>query len=144
MLLSDFGRMGSDPFLEMRRVQQEMNRRLTGLTSETAQEFPPINLWIGENSVAVTAELPGLSPEEVEVTVSESTLTLKGPREAAAENENLAWHRRERPYGRFSRTVQLPFRVDLDQVQARFANGVLEIELHRPEADRPKKIQINV
>ena len=53
------------------------------------------------------------------------------------------WHRRERPFGSFSRPVQLPFRVDPEQVEARFANGVLEVELHRPAADRPKKIQIN-
>ena len=58
MLLSDFGRMGFDPFLEMRRMQQEMNQRLSGLTSEAAQDFPPVNLWMGEDSVAVTAELP--------------------------------------------------------------------------------------
>ena len=46
MLLSDFGRIGFDPFLEMRRMQQEMNQRLAGLTADAAQEFPPINLWV--------------------------------------------------------------------------------------------------
>jgi HSP20 family protein len=59
------------------------------------------------------------------------------------EDESSTWHRRERAYGSFARTVQLPFRVDPQQVEARFANGILEVELHRPEADRPKKIQIN-
>jgi HSP20 family protein len=142
MQLSDFGRIGFDPFLEMRRMQQEMNRRLTGLTSDAAQEFPPINLWLAEDSIAVTAELPGLSPDQVDVTVRENTLTLEGECEPRTEDENARWHRRERAYGRFARTVQLPFRVDPDQVQARFANGLLEVELHRPEADRPKKIQI--
>jgi HSP20 family protein len=126
----------------MRRMQQEMNQRLAGLTSGPAQEFPPINLWMGEDSVAVTAELPGLSPDEVDVTVRENTLTLQGKREPRTEDEKFVWHRRERAYGTFSRTVQLPFRVDPDQVQARFANGLLEVELHRPDADRPKKIQI--
>jgi HSP20 family protein len=142
MLLSDFGRIGFDPFLEMRRMQQEMNQRLAGLTADAAQEFPPINLWMGEDSIALTAELPGLSPEEVDVTVRENTLTLQGDREPRTEDENATWHRRERAYGHFSRTVQLPFRVDPDHVQARFADGLLEVELHRPEADRPKKIQI--
>lgn len=142
MLLSDFGRIGFDPFLEMRRMQQEMNQRLAGLTPGTAQEFLPINLWIGEDSVAVTAELPGIAPDEVDLTVRENTLTLKGEREPRPEDEKSVWHRRERPYGSFSRTVQLPFRVDPEQVEARFANGLLEVELHRPEADRPKKIEI--
>jgi HSP20 family protein len=142
MLLSDFGRIGFDPFLEMRRMQQEMNQRLSGMTAGTAQEFPPINLWMGEDSVAVTAELPGIAPSDVDLTVRENTLTLKGERESTMEDEKSVWHRRERPYGSFSRTVQLPFRVDPEQVVARFANGLLEVELHRPEADRPKKIEI--
>lgn len=140
MLLSDFGRIGFDPFLEMRRMQQEMNQRLGGLSAGSAQEFPPVNLWLGENSVAVTAELPGIAPDDVDLTVRENTLTLKGERKS--QDETSVWHRRERPNGRFSRTIQLPFRVDPEQVEARFANGLLEVELHRPEADRPRKIQI--
>jgi HSP20 family protein len=142
MLLSDFGRIGFDPFLEMRRLQQEMNQRLAGLNTAAAQEFPPINLWVGEDSVAVTAEMPGISPDEVDLTVRENTLTVKGERKPQVEDEKLAWHRRERAYGSFTRTVQLPFRVDPQQVEANFANGMLEVELHRPEGDRPKKIQI--
>ena len=140
MLLSDFGRIGFDPFLEMRRMQQEMNQRLGGLSTNAAQEFPPVNLWLGENSVAVTAELPGIAPDDVDLTVRENTLTLKGERKS--QDETSVWHRRERPSGRFSRTIQLPFRVDPEQVEARFANGLLEVEMHRPEADRPRKIQI--
>ncbi|AZO82186.1 hypothetical protein BLM15_29210 (plasmid) [Bosea sp. Tri-49] len=140
MLLSDFGRIGFDPFLEMRRMQQEMNQRLGGLRTDAAQEFPPVNLWLGEDSVAVTAELPGIAPDDVDLTVRENTLTLKGERKA--QDDASVWHRRERPNGRFSRTIQLPFRVDPEQVEARFANGLLEVELHRPEADRPRKIQI--
>ena len=142
MLLSDFGRIGFDPFLEMRRMQQEMNQRLAGLTAGTAQEFPLINLWVGEDSVAVSAELPGIAPDEVDLTVRENTLTLKGERDPRMEDEKSVWHRRERVYGSFSRTMQLPFRVDPQKVEARFANGLLEVELHRPEADRPMKIQI--
>ena len=120
MLLSDFGRIGFDPFLEMRRMQQEMNQRLAGLTADAAQEFPPINLWVGEDSVAVTAELPGISPDEVELTVRENTLTVKGEREPQVEDEKSIWHRRERAYGNFSRTVQLPFRVDPQQGRGSF------------------------
>jgi HSP20 family protein len=140
MLLSDLGRIGFDPFLEMRRMQQEMNQRLGGMTTRATQEFPPINLWVGEDGVAVTAELPGVAPDNVDLTVRENTLTLKG--QLGTEEEISGWHRRERSYGSFSRTIQLPFRVDPEQVQARFANGVLEVELHRPESDRPRKIQI--
>lgn len=122
-------------------MQQGMNQRLAGLTTPAAQEFPPINLWVGENSLVVTAELPGLGPGAVDLTVRENTLSLKGDREPQADDK-FVWHRRERAYGTFSRTIQLPFRVDPEQVDARFAHGLLEIELHRPDADRPKKIEI--
>jgi HSP20 family protein len=68
-------------------------------------------------------------------------LTLEGARRATHEQE-VNWQRRERAYGTFSRAVQLPVRVDLDKVQARFNNGILKIERERLEADRPKKIEI--
>jgi HSP20 family protein len=144
MLFSDFGRFGGfDPFREMRRMQNEMNRLFADFGAATTQEFPPLNLWVGENSVVVTAEIPGVAGDDLDITVHEDVLTLKGKREAKTEGgENVVWHRREIPSGSFTRTVQLPFRVDSDRVQARCNNGVLEIELHRPEADRPRKIQI--
>ena len=61
---------------------------------------------------------------------------------ASPEGEEVVWHRRERPYGAFARTVQLPFRVDAQKVEARCRHGVIEIELHRPEEDRARKIQV--
>jgi HSP20 family protein len=61
MALSEFSRLSFDPFLEMRRMQTEMNRLFSGFTSATARDFPPINIWLGENSVVVTAELPGVN-----------------------------------------------------------------------------------
>jgi HSP20 family protein len=78
------------------------------------------------------------------VTISrqEDVLTLEDARQLKLQQEDVKWHRRERAYGTFSRTVQLPFRVDPDKVQARFDNGILQIELERREADRPKKIEI--
>jgi HSP20 family protein len=76
------------------------------------------------------------------LSLQEDVLTLAGKREPKLQEQNPNWQRRERAYGTFSRTVQLPFRVDPDKVQARFNNGILEIELQRLEADRPKKIEI--
>jgi HSP20 family protein len=142
MALSDFPRMGFDPFLELRRMQGEMNRLLSGFGTATARDFPPINIWLGDNSVVVTAELPGVTRDDVALNLQDDVLTLEGKREPKQQHENLNWQRRERSYGNFSRVVQLPFRVDPEKVQARFNNGVLEIELERLEADRPKKIEI--
>jgi HSP20 family protein len=142
MALSEFPRLGLDPFLELRRMQSEMNRLFSGFHTVAAREFPPINIWLGENSVVVTAELPGVTREDVNLSLQDEVLTLEGARQPQLRQQDVKWHRRERAYGSFARTVQLPFRVDPEKVQARYTNGVLEIELERLEADRPKKIQI--
>ena len=142
MALSEFPRLGFDPFIELRRMQSEMNRLSSGFGATTARDFPPINIWLGDNSVVVTAELPGVARDEVTISLQEDVLTLEGKREPKVQEDNVNWQRRERAYGTFSRTVQLPFRVDADKVQAHFNNGILEIELERLEADRPKKIEI--
>ena len=92
--------------------------------------------------MVVTAELPGVTRDDVTISLQEDVLALEGKREPKVQEDNLNWQRRERAYGTFSRAVQLPFRVDADKVQARFNNGILEIELQRLEADRPKKIEI--
>lgn len=145
MLFPEFGRFGFgfDPFAEMRRMQNEMNRLFADFGMTRTQEFPPMNFWVGENSVVVTAEVPGATCDDLDIVVHEDVLTLKGKiQPEITDDKDVVWHRRERGYGDFVRTVQLPFRVDPDKVQARCRNGVLEIELHRPEAERPKKIQI--
>jgi HSP20 family protein len=138
--LSEFPRLGFDPFVELRRMQSEMNRLFSGYTP-AARDFPPINIWLGDNSVVVTGELPGVTPDDVTINLQDDVLTLEGARRPKQE-QDVNWQRRERAYGSFSRAVQLPFRVDPDKVQARFNNGILEIEMERLEADRPKKIEI--
>jgi HSP20 family protein len=142
MALSEFPRLSLDPFVELRRMQSEMNRLFSGFGPAPTREFPPINIWLGDNSVVVTAELPGVTQEDVTISLQEDVVTLEGKRQPKPHQENTNWQRRERAYGTFSRAVQLPFRVDANNVQARFTNGMLEMELHRLEADRPKKIEI--
>jgi HSP20 family protein len=140
MALSEFPRLGFDPFAELRRMQGEMNRMFSGV-APAARDFPPVNIWLGDNSVVVTSELPGVTRDDVALKLQEDLLTLEGARRPTQE-QDVNWQRRERAYGTFSRAVQLPFRVDADKVGARFNNGILEIELERQEADRPKKIEI--
>ena len=104
--------------------------------------MPPADIYETKDSIVVLAEMPGVTGEDVNLSLQEDVLILSGKREPKAQEQNVSWQRRERAYGSFSRAVQLPFRVDPDKVQARFNNGVLEIELQRLEADRPKKIEI--
>jgi HSP20 family protein len=132
-----------DPFLAMRRLQDELDRGLAPSASRTGRAgYPAVNLWQGENSVAVTTELPGVEAEDIEISVKDDTLSFSGERKLPGAGEKATWHMRERPFGKFARTVRLPFRVDPEKVEARFANGVLQIEMQRPEEDRPRRIEV--
>ncbi len=141
MLWSEFGRFGVDPFAEVRRMQERMNRLFEG-AGTAGPDFPPVNLWQSDDRIALTAELPGLGPDDVDVTVQDDMLVLKGKREPKWA-EKATWQRQERPHGAFTRVIELPFRIDPERVQARFENGVLELDLERPDADKPRKLQIN-
>ena len=136
---------GSDPFRELRRLQGEMDR-LAGTFAPTAGltaagGFPAVNLYAGRDGIAVVAELPGVAKEDLDVQAHRDTLTLRGTRRPAAERED-AYHRRERRSGAFTRTVQLPYRVDPERVEARLEDGVLRLSLGRPEEDKPRRIEI--
>ena len=140
-----FGFLGGDPFRELRRLQDEMDR-LTGALAPAGglaatAGFPAVNVYAGRDGIAVLAELPGVEPGDLEVHARQDTLTIAGTRRPAAE-EAEAYHRRERRGGAFGRTVQLPFRVDPERVEARLEDGVLRLSLQRPEEDRPRRIEI--
>ncbi len=142
--MTSMWRQGFDPFSDVRRLHQQIDRLFGQRGLAGSGTFPPVNLWAGPDSIALTAELPGVAPDAVDLSVKEDVLTIRGSRtapEASAEGE-FSWHRRERAYGDFQRLVQLPFRVDPERVEARFRDGVLEVELHRPEEDKPRRIEI--
>ncbi|MFW6163658.1 MAG: Hsp20/alpha crystallin family protein [Planctomycetota bacterium] len=134
---------GSDPWDEMRRLQREMNRLFSGVAPGlTPRLFPPVNVWVDRDRAVVTAELPGVDPAEVEINVVGDSLSLSGSRQADELGEGQSFTRQERPVGAFSRTIQLPFRVEPDKVEATYARGILTITLPRLEADRPRQISI--
>jgi HSP20 family protein len=108
----------------------------------SAVELPPVNVWAGEHGLIVEAQLPGYERDGVEISVASDTLTIKGSRAANELGEGSAYHRRERPSGRFVRTLSLPFRVEDGEIEALLKNGVLTIDLPRAKSDRPRKIQI--
>jgi HSP20 family protein len=107
-----------------------------------APSFPPVNVWQDDEAVYATAELPGLGPEDVEVFVSRGAeLTIRGRRKADDLPEGT-WYLRERGFGSFQRTLELPSPVGADQVEARFVNGVLQVKLPRAASARPKRIPV--
>lgn len=127
---------------DMQRLQQRLSRLISTENELSAHEFPPINVWTSQNGVIVRSEIPGIDPGDVEISLVNDTLTIKGSRNADALKEEQCCHRRERGYGQFTRSLQLPFSVDGDHVQARFSNGVLQIDLPRAESDKPRKIGV--
>jgi HSP20 family protein len=141
MALSPFLGFDRDPFTLMRRLQDEADR--ASVWPSRASGFPPVNMWQGPDSAALTAELPGVDPADIDISVKDDVVTISGERKPPETDDATVWHRRERAYGRFSRVVQLPYRVDPERIEARMGDGVLQIELHRPEADKPRRIRIN-
>ena len=104
--------------------------------------MPAMDVYETEDKLVVTVELPGLSAEDVEVQVEDSTLTVNGKREFSSEVNEEHYHRIERRYGSFSRAVTLPPQVDPGKVDARFDAGVLTVEVAKAEKAKPKKIQV--
>ena len=124
----------ADPF-------QEVDRWFTGYPA-TRSRFPALSLWVGSDEAVVLAQVPGIDPKEVSLTLTGDLLTLEGKREAG-KAEASSYQRHERDYGTFSRSVRLPFEVDASKVTANGENGVLRITLPRSEASKPRKISIN-
>jgi HSP20 family protein len=104
--------------------------------------MPAMDVYETEDKLVVTVELPGLSAEDVEVQVEDSTLTISGKREFSSEVNEEHYHRIERRYGSFSRAVTLPPQGDPGKVDARFDAGVLTVEVAKAEKAKPKKIQV--
>jgi HSP20 family protein len=129
----------------MDRLQQDMTRLFGDLSvnrTRKASSFPAINIWAAEESAKVTAEIPGVSKDDLDINVTGDTLTLSGVRSQDDLPEGARYHRQERRFGEFSRSIQLPYTVDVNKVKAVFKNGVLSVDLPRVEAEKPKKIAV--
>ncbi len=130
---------------EMSRLQREMNQLLDGvlrLQSGVGAGYPAMNVWMNDEGAIVTAELPGVDAESLDISVKGDVLTVKGSRQPLELPEGSLYHRRERGHGQFTRTFKLPFQVEAGKVEASLEKGVLQISLPRAEVDKPKKIAV--
>lgn len=127
---------------DIRQMQEDMNRWLGSLRLSTDNDFPAVNVWTGADGAVVAAEVPGIAPDQIDITVHGDTVALRGKREIEKVDEKAAVLRQERPSGEFARTVVLPFRVDPDKVAARFERGILVVDLPRPTSDKPRHIKV--
>jgi HSP20 family protein len=143
MLWTDFGRLGRgfDPWFGL-DWPSASSGRLFAAPSTRASEFPLINIWVNADEAVLTTEIPGIEAKSVDISVAGKTVTLRGSREPEPEKEGKTFHRRERWYGQFSKTIELPFNVEADAVDARFKRGVLKVTLPKAHAEKPKTIRV--
>ncbi len=114
------------------------------LWSQRNENFPvPLDVVEEEGRYVVKASMPGVNPDEVEITLTDNVLTIKGESKRESEKNQGNYHVRERHAGTFMRQIALPMSVNADSVEATHENGVLTLHLPKTEAAKPKKIAVN-
>lgn len=136
-----------DGLRQLADLQSEMDRILGGaLRGSGARSWsrwsPAADLYETEDAYVVELELPGFGRDDIEVTMEEGILTIAGERTLDAAREADTYHLRERSVGRFSRSFSLPSALDPNEVEARFADGVLIVELPKAVEARPRRIEV--
>jgi len=142
----------SDPFREFAQLQNRINRVFTdayghsdeGLTT-SGSWVPPVDIYQnGDHEIVLKAELPDMTREDIDITVDNGTLTLKGEKKLSNDVNEEQYHRIERHYGSFSRSFTLPQTVDTARVGADYRNGVLTVRLPLREEAKPRQIKVEV
>ena len=141
------------PTRELLDVREEMNRLFDGFFTGWPERrrgllegewAPSIDIAETEEDIVVTAELPGIKLDEVDITITDDILTLKGEKKEENEVKDKNYHRIERSYGSFQRSISLPTGVQGDKAKAAYKNGVLQVTVPKAEEAKPKQIKINV
>lgn len=137
------------PFFGLRGLQDEMNRVFSDFFDETGEKplavfNPAVDLVDTADSLQVKMELPGVKKEDVEITLKDDTLLVKGEKKEEREEKDENRYYVERNYGTFSRALNLPSTVQFDKVKAVFNDGVLEITLPKAEEEKARQVEIKV
>jgi HSP20 family protein len=138
-----------DPFQDLQAFREEMNRTFNRWFGREEQEERPTPRWAPTLDVAesddayhIDVEVPGLKPEDIDVTIDQGMLTVKGERRSEEETRERQYHRIERRYGAFRRSITLPSHVDASRVEATYDNGVLRLTVPKTQAAQPKRITV--
>jgi HSP20 family protein len=113
-----------------------------GLGVSGSGGFPPVNIFDTGEGIAVIAEIPGIDPKSISISGQGHTLTIKGERRRESSTEATGYHRRERSFGEFSRSIQLPEQLDLDKAAASYDAGILTVRVSKAEAAKPRQIAV--
>ena len=138
-----------NPFGEIRRIQEEMNRLFD--TTFAAEEgelsatgwLPAVDIEETPDSLRVIAELPGIRKEDINVEYENGLLTIRGERRREEEKREKNFHRVERSFGTFMRSFRLPATVDAEKIVASYEDGVLRLEMPKHEESKPRRIAIS-
>ncbi len=141
-----------EPFRDFDRMKMEMDRLwnsfsegvLRRKTDEDGGWLPSLDISETKDDLVVKAELPGMDPKDIDILLSDGSLTIKGEKKQEREEKEENYHFIERSYGSFSRSVRLPKEVKHDKVNASFKNGVLKIVLPKSEEAKKKEVKIKV
>jgi HSP20 family protein len=137
-----------DPVRELDSLQGDMNRLFDrffdgrGANGAARRWIPPMDLVETEEHLVLRGDLPGMTEDDVEIEIKDNVLTVSGERRAEHDERNEGYHRVERSFGRFSRSLTLPQGVDAANVEARFVNGVLEVQIPKPVEAKPTRVEI--
>lgn len=139
-----------DPFRELRSLQDEVNRLFGSTMSRGGSDegtfgggwSPRVDIYENKDNLVIEAELPGMNPENVDISIENNVLTIQGKREFEKKDEGDNFHRVERHYGSFTRSFTLPPTVNSEDASADFENGVLKLSLAKREEAKPRRIEI--
>lgn len=138
-----------EPFRDLVSMRDDMDRLFEtffGTQPQSMDDFwrPAIDIEENNGNLMVRAEIPGMTKEDIRVSVQEDLLTISGERKQENETRDKTYHRIERCYGKFRRMIRLPAQVDADKVKASYKDGVLKVTLPKPESLKPKHIDVEI
>ena len=137
--MSEFDRLGN----RMSRFFEDDMHREPGRSFSSSGVFPLLNMSEDQDNYYLTAELPGVPSDSIELSVENNSMTLRGERRAGKADQSVNFHRREREAGYFRRVINLPMKIDADKVSAASDNGVLTVTLPKAAEVKPRKIAVS-
>jgi HSP20 family protein len=130
-----------DLFRDLRSVEDEFDR-IAGRAFSRDTWVPALDVRESQDRFDVTVDLPGLEPDDVNVTFEDGMLSISGKREFSAEDRGETWHRIERSFGTFARSMRLPQTADTERIEATFDKGVLTVSVPKTEQAKPRTIEV--
>ena len=139
-----------DPFRDMVTLREKMNRLFEDYSPARTEEknivagswAPSVDIYEAENELVLTAELPGIKEEDIEIKLEDNTLTIKGDRNFEKETKEENYHRIERSYGSFFRSFTLPAYIDQEKIEAEHENGILKISMPKKHEAKSRKVRV--